>query len=112
MSNKEILLQANQAISQGDYEAFLTYCTPDTKWVYVGERTITGKEQLRHYLATAYEGATFTAEQYIEQGAYLTVLGKIRLKQPAGKLVDYAYCDVWQFRDGKLAELYAFVIAE
>lgn len=112
MSNKEILLQANQAFSQGDYETYLTYFTPDTKWVYVGERIISGKEQLRRYLPTAYEGATFTSDQYIEQGNYLTVLGKIRLKQQDGSLVDYAYCDVWQLRDGKLAELHAFVIAE
>ncbi len=112
MSNKEILMTANQAIHQGDYEGFLAYCTEDTKWVYVGEQTITGKDQLRHYLPTAYEGATFTTEQYIEQGEYLTVLGKIQLKQKDGNLVRYTYCDVWHFREGKLAELKAFVIAD
>jgi ketosteroid isomerase-like protein len=112
MSNKEILLQANEAFNQGDYETYLTYFTPDTKWVYVGERTILGKEQLRRYLPTAYDGATFTVEQYIEQGNYLTVVGKVRLKQQNGSLVDHAYCDIWQLRDGKVAELRAFVIAE
>lgn len=112
MSNREILIKANKAFSEGNYEEFLTYCTNDTKWEYVGDRTIMGKDKLREYLATAYEESTFTAERYIEEGTYLTVLGKIKLKQTGGELVNYSYCDVWTFRDGKLAELKAFVIAD
>lgn len=112
MSNRDILIKANEAFSQGDYEEFLTYCTHDTKWVYVGDRTIIGKEELRQYLATAYEESTFTIERYIEDGIYLTALGNIKLKDKDGKLVSYSVCDVWTFRDGKLAELKAFVIGD
>jgi ketosteroid isomerase-like protein len=32
------------------------------------------------------------------------------MKDEDGKMVDYSYCDVWRFRDGKMAELKAFVI--
>ncbi len=112
MTNQAILIEANEAFSRGDYERFLTYCTDDTKWVYVGDRTIIGKEALRQYLATAYAESTFTIERYIEEGNYLTALGIIKLKDNEGKLVNYSVCDVWTFREGKLAELKAFVIPD
>lgn len=110
MSNRDILIKANEAFSEGNYEEFLTYCTDDTKWDYVGDQTIIGKEKLREYLATTYEESTFTIERYIEEGAYLTALGSIKLRNKDGQLVNYSVCDVWTFREGKLAELKAFVI--
>ena len=38
--NKEILLKANEAISNGDHEAFLSYCTEDSKWTFVGDQVL------------------------------------------------------------------------
>jgi ketosteroid isomerase-like protein len=111
MTNQEILSKANIAFRKGDFEAFLTFCTDDTEWVYVGDQTVTGKEKLREYIKTVYQESTFTEEKFIEQGHFLTVLGKIKLKKD-GKLMNYSYCDVWEFRDGKIAGLKAFVIAD
>lgn len=34
----------------------------------------------------------------------------LTLKNKEGKPIDYAYCDVWRLRDGKLQELKAFVV--
>lgn len=112
MTNKEILEKANQAFSKGDYEEFLTYCTEDTKWTYVGDRTLAGKDQVREYLAAAYEESTFQIERYIEEGEYLVAIGWIKLKDGNGKIVSYSVSDVWKFRDGKMAELKAFVIKD
>ncbi|RYZ31108.1 MAG: nuclear transport factor 2 family protein, partial [Sphingobacteriales bacterium] len=71
MTNREILEKANQAFSEGNYEEFLTYCTEDTIWTYQGDRTLRGKNEVRDYLATAYEESTFKIETYIEEGEYL-----------------------------------------
>jgi ketosteroid isomerase-like protein len=49
-------------------------------------------------------------EDVIAEADFVTVTGKISLKNEQGKIVDYAYCDVWKFRHGKMAELKAFVI--
>lgn len=112
MTNREILEKANEGFGKANYEEFLTYCTEDTKWTYVGDRTLVGKGQVREYLATAYEESTFRIERYIEQGDYLVALGWIKLKNTEGRIESYSVCDVWTFRDGKMAELNAFVIKD
>jgi ketosteroid isomerase-like protein len=37
-NNKMLLMKANEAVSKGDYEGFLEYCTEDTKWIFVGDQ--------------------------------------------------------------------------
>ncbi|MBB6107999.1 nuclear transport factor 2 family protein [Mucilaginibacter lappiensis] len=110
-NNKTILEKANAAITEGDYEGFLSFCTDDTEWIFVGDKTLRGKEAVRQYMAIAYmEAPKFMVENLIAEGELVTALGKISMKDEDGKMVDYLYCDVWRFRDGKMAELKAFVI--
>ena len=37
MSNKDVLTRANAAVSAGDYEGFLSFCSADTHWTFVGD---------------------------------------------------------------------------
>lgn len=37
-------------------------------------------------------------------------IGRITLQNEAREPVQYAYCDVWRFEGGKMAELQAFVV--
>ena len=109
--HKAILTAANAAITNGDNEGFLSFCTDDTEWTFVGEQTLKGKEAVRQYMAVAYvEPPKFLVENLIADGAFVTAIGKISMKNEDGKTVDYSYCDVWRFLDGKMAELKAFVI--
>lgn len=109
--NKAILEKANAAVTAGDNEGFLHFCTDDTKWTFVGDKTLEGKEAVREYMATAYvEPPKFIVEHFIAEGEFVTAVGSISMKDEDGKMIDYSYCDVWRFRDGKMAELKAFVI--
>lgn len=109
--NKAILEKANAAVTEGDNEGFLSFCTEDTEWTFVGDKTLRGKEAVRQYMATAYlEPPKFMVEHLIAEAEFVTALGKISMKNEDGKMVDYSYCDVWRFRDGKMTELKAFVI--
>lgn len=111
MNNTTILHTANEYVSKGDYESFLAYCTSDTKWVFVGERILTGKEEVRAYMKEFYiEPPVFDVELAIEDGDLVTVTGSISLKNKTGKYEHFNYCDIWRFEDGKIAELKAFVI--
>lgn len=111
MKNATILHKANEFVKKGNYESFLVYCTQDTKWVFVGERILKGRDKVREYMKEFYlEPPVFTVEKTIEDGSYVTVTGEITLKAANGTYNHYDYCDVWRFENGKIAELKAFVI--
>jgi uncharacterized protein len=110
-NNKAILEAANAAIVAGNYEGFLSFCTDDTKWTFVGDKTLNGKEAVRQYVAETYiEPPKFTVTNLIAEGDFVTALGDITLKDEDGKVSHYSYCDVWRFRGDKMVELRAFVI--
>jgi uncharacterized protein len=109
--NKAILEEANAANAAGNYEGFLSFCTDDTKWTFVGDKTLDGKEAVRQYMAETYiEPPKFTVANLIAEGDFVTAVGDITLKDKDGKAAHYSYCDVWRFRGGKMVELRAFVI--
>ncbi len=110
-AHKKVLASANAAITNGDYEGFLAFCTEDTQWTFVGDRTLRGKEAVRRWMATAYtEPPKFQVHHMIADGEFVAALGEITLKNAEGKPVAHSYCDVWRFRDGRMAALQAFVI--
>lgn len=108
---RAVLQAANAAILKGDYEGFLAHCTEDTVWIFVGEQRINGKEAVRQWMATAYqEPPRFEVHRMIAGDDHVTALGEITLKDGKGQPRRHAYCDVWRLREGRLAELHAFVI--
>lgn len=111
-ANKHILEQANAAVVQGDHEAFLAFCTEDTVWTFLGDRTLRGKEAVRQWMAESYKVAPpqLKVHRMVEDGDFLTAVGEIVLADAGGQQSRHAYCDVWRLRNGKLAELHAFVV--
>src|SRR5687768_11370778 len=96
--NKEILKRANAAIAKGDNEGFLSLCTEDTKWNFLGDQILEGKQAVREWMKTAYQQPPdFMVENLIEEGDFVTAVGKIRMKNEDGKTTLYSYCDVWTF---------------
>lgn len=109
--NKGILERANAAMSAGDTEGFLSHCTEDVEWTFVGERTLRGKAAIREYLAQTYgKPPKFDVSDLIAEGDLVTALGQITITAPDGTSNSYWYCDVWRFRSGKMAQLRAFVV--
>lgn len=112
-NNKQILEKANAAISRGDYEGFLSFCTEDTVWNFIGEQVLNGKEAVRKYMAEVYkEPPGFIVNKLLADDDHIVAVGKIKLKDKHGLMAEYSYCDVWRLRDGKLHELNAFVVEE
>jgi uncharacterized protein len=110
-NNKAILEAANATIAQGNYEGFLSFCTDDTEWTFVGDKTLNGKAAVRQWMATEYvEPPLNIVANLIAEGDFVTALGDLTIKDEDGKVAHYSYCDVWRFRGGKMVELRAFVI--
>jgi uncharacterized protein len=110
-NNKAILEAANAAIAEGNYEGFLSFCTDDTQWTFVGDKTLSGKEAVRQWMATEYvEPPLNIVANLIAEGDFVTAVGDLTIKDKDGKAAHYSYCDVWRFRGDKMVELKAFVI--
>lgn len=109
--NKKVLEKANAAIVARDFEGFLKFCTEDTSWTFEGDCTIEGKEAVRQWMRETYvEPPNFKVHRLIADGEFVVALGDILLKDEQGRQSRHAYCDVWRFSGGKMAELRAFVI--
>lgn len=109
--NKAILKKGNEAIAEGNYEGFLSFCANDTEWTYIGDRTLKGKEAVRQYMAMTYvPPPKFTVTNLMADGDFVMAMGEIILKDKNGKEVNYSYCDIWRFNEGQIIELRAFVI--
>jgi uncharacterized protein len=110
--NKSILERGNAAIAEGNYEEFLSLCTDNTEWTFVGDKTLKGKEAVRQWFASEYvaEPPKNMVAHLIAEGDFVTAVGDIAVKDKDGNVAHYSYCDVWRFHQGKMAELKAFVV--
>ena len=110
ISNKEVVQNINAAFEKGDMEGFLTWCADDVVWTMVGEKTVKGKEAIRQWMGSMpVEPPTFTVEGIVAEGDLVAAFGDMTMNEE-GNIVPYAYCDVYRFRNGKVAELKSFVI--
>lgn len=110
-NNKATLKKANAAITKGNYAEFLKFCTDDIRWTFVGDQILEGKEAVRQWMERTYiKPPKFDVTNLIAENNFVTAIGNITMTEEDGKTTQYAYSDVWQFRDGKMAALTAFVI--
>jgi uncharacterized protein len=110
-ANKSILEKANVAIVKRNFEGFLRFCTEDTEWTFVGERTLKGKEAVRKWMTETYiEAPKFDVHRMVAEDDFVIAIGEITLKDDKGAATRHEYCDVWRFDDGLMAELRAFVV--
>ena len=109
--NKEIVEKVNASFAEGGVEGFLSQCADDVVWTIVGDRTVTGKTAIREWMASMnIEPPKFTVNNIIAEGDFVTAYGDMTMKEKDGKTVPYAYCDIYRFREGKIAELNSFVV--
>jgi len=109
--NKIILHNANQAISNGEHEIFLSYLSDNIQWNFLGDKILSGKEQISRYINETYrKPPKFSVVNLVAEGDFVTAVVQIKIINNADQWVEYDYCDIWRFTDGKMLELKAFVI--
>lgn len=106
-----VLAAANAAVSRGDHAGFLAHCTDDVVWRFIGDRTLEGKAAIRAYMDETYrQPPEFDVAWMIADADHVVAIGRITLTGADGTRSTYDYSDAWRLRDGKLAELRAFVV--
>ncbi|HVL68007.1 MAG TPA: nuclear transport factor 2 family protein [Vicinamibacterales bacterium] len=109
---REVFDLINDTFAKGDTRTFLDYCTDDVVWTMVGDRTVQGKQAVADWMASMQPSdlPTFTTEIVAVDGDVVAATGGMTMKEKDGSTGRYSYCDVYRFRDGKVAELRSFVI--
>ena len=109
--NREIVEKVNASFAEGGVEGFLSQCADDVVWTMIGNKTTKGKNAIREWMASMdFDPPKFTVDNIIAEGDFVTAYGDMTMKDKDGKLVPYAYCDIYRFRNGKIVELNSFVI--
>lgn len=111
--NKEIVEKANELLAEGKSEEFLLLCTEDVEWTLLADTpsTMKGREAIGAFMASSQASSppNFTVDTLIGEGEFVVTNGEMTMKGKEGEDVPYAYCDIYTFRDGKIAELRTFI---
>ena len=110
--NKQVVEKINTSFAEGDTEGFLSYCAENIKWTMFGEKSVEGKSAVREWMSSmeGMEPPKFTVDNLIADGDFVVSSGNMTMKDKEGKTAPYAYCDIYRFGGGKIAELRSFVI--
>ncbi len=111
--NKEIVEKANALLAEGKTEEFLLLCADDVEWTILAETpsNMKGREAIRKFMASSQgqDPPKFTVDNVIADGEFVVANGDMTMKSKEGETVPYAYCDMYTFEDGKIAELRTFM---
>ena len=113
--NIQIVKEANALLQDGKNEGFLLLCAEDVEWTLLAETptTMKGHEAIRKFMASTSpetsETPKFTVKNMIGEGDVVISNGEMTMKGKDGGAVPYAYCDVYRFKDGKIATLLTFM---
>ena len=112
-TNKKIVEKANALLAESKTEEFLLLCADDVEWSLLAESpsTMKGREAIRAFMASSQgsEPPNFNVDKVIAEGEFVVANGDMTMKTKEGETVPYAYCDMYTFSGGKIAELRTFI---
>jgi uncharacterized protein len=101
-SKKEICEQ----IAKGNLDFYRMYLAANVQWTIVGEEQIVGKEAIieRAGMADLQAYPEVTIKRIIAEGDVMVVESTGEATLTNGVPYDQSYCDIYQFKDGMIAE--------
>jgi ketosteroid isomerase-like protein len=115
MGDREKLLRKfNEAFAKCDTDFLAESVTDDIEWKIIGEKVISGKKEFEKSLARMKVGGPLEiiVNDIILAEERSVVEGIVQFKVEPGKVMKYAFCDVYIFSDSdenKFRELRTYV---
>lgn len=104
----------NVAYAKQELQLMLDQLTDDITWHWVGEKTVTGKEEVAKELEAmmAQKVAEFTVQKILTHGKLGAADGTVTMQDGSS----YGYCDVYVFssaaKSAKIAEITSYVVQQ
>ncbi len=113
--HKDIVKKVDEAFTNNSMEDFFALCADDVEWTMAGEGSHKGLDNIREWMRSVHEGheapaPKIMATKMIADGESVASYGKMSMKDRDGNDSQFDYCDIYNFRDGKIAKLRSFVV--
>ena len=109
---KETIEKINKSFEDGEMEEFLSECAEDFEWTMVGDESHKGKESVRQWMSEmeGMKPPRINSTSVIADGENVAAHGDMTMTNKSGETVNYEYCEVYRFENGKIVELKSYVI--
>jgi predicted ester cyclase len=112
-------MRAVEALNAGDFDTYAAAFWPDAQRVVpgvAGPIDMAASLEMLRYLASAFAGMRLDAELLLESGAHVVVTwrttgvhtGDFAGIAPTNRRVEVVNCEIYEFRDGKVARSWAY----
>lgn len=110
--NKQTVDRYMEGFRRGDHAEVLACLTDDVEWLIPGAFHLHGKEQFDGEIENeAFTGRPdITVTRMTEEDDVVIAEGTVRAQQKNGAILDLAFCDVFEMRDGKIRKLISYLV--
>lgn len=111
-TQKQIVEKYMDGFRSTDHQKILSCLTPDVVWVMPGFFSHKGMEQFDKEIENpnASGHPNITISRMTEEGNVVIAEGEVHAKMKDGSTLDAVFCDVFEFRDGKIAKLTTYLM--
>ena len=111
--NKQTVTRYMDGFRATDRELILSCLTDDVAWSIPGMFDVRGKSEFaKHIVDEGFVGKpVITVSRLIEENDVVIAEGSVRAPREDGDILDLAFCDVFEMRDGRISRLVSYLVA-
>jgi uncharacterized protein len=111
MDTKEIINSLIKSFEGNDIEAILNHMTDDIEWQMIGDKTISGKDEMRKFFADNEDMKMIssTKKHTLIDGDHVAVDGEVQCSKN-GEVTDMYYCDIYQLENEQVKKMISYII--
>jgi uncharacterized protein len=109
--NRQLYVQISEAFAKGNLAFAEAYLADDIRWNILGEAAITGKEAVLEVsqMQQLESYPLITIKNIVADGNCVVIESTGEAKTKQGTPYHQTYCEVFTFREGKLAEIMTYL---
>jgi uncharacterized protein len=110
--NKQTVTRYMDGFRTTDRELILSCLTDDVCWSIPGMFDVQGKAEFaKHIVDEGFAGKpVITVSRLTEEDDVVVAEGSVRAPRADGTILDLAFCDVFEMREGKIARLVSYLV--
>ena len=110
-ANKRMVQEYMDAFSVTDHARILACLTDDVEWILPGAFHLRGKQAFdREIEGEAFVGSPeITVTRMTEEDDVVVAEGRVRTARKVGGILNLAFCDVFEMRDGLIQRLTSYI---